>query len=82
MELAIINGTYRDSGKVQQKVNQILIPGNTAVNGALRSPPNPLGQPLILSPRMTNALNQSQSLIANGVGTSQFRLCDDLHGSL
>lgn len=68
MELAIINGTYRDSGKVQQKVNQILIPGNSSVNGSLRSPPNPLGQPLILSPRMTNALNQSNSLMANGAG--------------
>jgi len=27
MELAIINGTYRDGSKLQQKMNQILLPG-------------------------------------------------------
>lgn len=79
MELAIINGTYRDGNKlIQQKLNQILIP-NSAVAAAaaaaaanpyaalmasisannnaalqqLRSPPHHLGQPLILSPRLS-----------------------------
>jgi hypothetical protein len=71
MELAIINGTYRDGNKIQQKMNQILIPnqvnGTTlaqavaaaaaaaAHNNGLRSPPNPLGQQLIISPRLAAA---------------------------
>lgn len=62
MELAIINGTYRDGSKIQPKVNQILIPGSAA-NGSLRSPPNPMGQPLIISPRMTNTVNQTNQLL-------------------
>jgi hypothetical protein len=71
MELAIINGTYRDGNKLmQQKLNQILIPNGGGVgnpyaaaavamaanqNAAnqLRSPPNHIGQPLIISPRLT-----------------------------
>jgi hypothetical protein len=68
MELAIINGTYRDGNKLmQQKLNQILIPNGSAnpyaaaaaaiaVNqnaAQLRSPPNHIGQPLIISPRLT-----------------------------
>jgi protein quaking len=73
MELAIINGTYRDGNKlIQQKLNQILIPGGAAGNAyaaaaaamqqavnqqnaanTLRSPPNHIGQPLIISPRLT-----------------------------
>lgn len=71
MELAIINGTYRDGSKLQQKMNPILIPGNNvlaaaaaaaavAANTGLRSPPNPLGQPLIISPRIANPNNQTQ----------------------
>lgn len=71
MELAIINGTYRDGTKMQQKLNQILIPtaagSPSSQNQAAamfaslaslaastnRSPPtNPLGQPLIISPRI------------------------------
>jgi hypothetical protein len=76
MELAIINGTYRDGTKMQQKINQILIPNHHHNNAALaaaahaaaaaaaaahianpnlRSPPNPLGQPLIISPRLAAA---------------------------
>jgi hypothetical protein len=60
MELAIINGTYRDSNKLQQKMNQILIPGgasnvNSNSSSDMRSPPNHLGQPLIISPRLTHA---------------------------
>ncbi len=57
MELAIINGTYRDGNKIQQnKLNQILIPHNGALVGQtnIRSPPNQMGQPLIISPRLQN----------------------------
>jgi hypothetical protein len=81
MELAIINGTYRDGSKIQQKMNQILIPGNAAAaanlaqavtNSNLRSPPNPLGQPLIISPRLAAAANNSQML--NGAGPQHHQL--------
>jgi len=34
MELAIINGTYRDGTKMQQKLNQILIPTAAAASSA------------------------------------------------
>ena len=71
MELAIINGTYRDSSKIQQKMNQILIPStNSALaaaaaaavaNSGVRSPPNHLGQPLIISPRLTAANTASSN---------------------
>lgn len=61
MELAIINGTYRDGSKIQQnKMNQILIPQHAGLTtpvshtSQLRSPPNQMGQPLILSPRLQN----------------------------
>ena len=67
MELAIINGTYRDGSKIQQnKMNQILIPHNglhVPNSSNIRSPPNQMGQPLILSPRLQNSQmipNQSQ----------------------
>jgi hypothetical protein len=69
MELAIINGTYRDGSKIQQKINQIIIPNNSAQSvsvsnsNGLRSPPN-LGQSLILSPRLAAAANNSQ-IISN-----------------
>ena len=63
MELAIINGTYRDSSKLQQKMNQILLPGTTSHQLA-QSPPNPLGQPLIISPRLAASANASA--VANG----------------
>lgn len=62
MELAIINGTYRDGSKIHQnKMNQILIPQHAGLTPAvshssqLRSPPNQMGQPLILSPRLQNS---------------------------
>jgi hypothetical protein len=56
MELAIINGTYRDGSKIQQnKLNQILIPQQVTHTSQLRSPPNHMGQPLILSPRLQGA---------------------------
>jgi hypothetical protein len=74
MELAIINGTYRDNSKLQQqKINQILIPGNPVGNGGgLRSPSNSIGQPLIISPRLTqNQINQNPAII-NGAGHHQF----------
>ncbi len=65
MELAIINGTYRDGSKIQPKINQILIPGGPS-NGSLRSPPNPMGQPLIISPRLQNTVNQTSQLLNTG----------------
>lgn len=60
MELAIINGTYRDGSKIQQnKMNQVLIPHNgapglTVSHSNIRSPPNQMSHPLILSPRLQN----------------------------
>jgi hypothetical protein len=81
MELAIINGTYRDNSKIQQqKINQILIPGNHVGNGGLRSPSSSLGQPLIISPRLTqNQVNQNQAIL-NGAG--QFITSSDPTGGL
>lgn len=74
MELAIINGTYRDGSKIQQnKMNQILIPQHAGLTTAvshssqLRSPPNQMGQPLILSPRLQNS-----QMIQNPGQTQQF----------
>ncbi len=82
MELAIINGTYRDNSKLQQqKINQILIPGNPVGNGGgLRSPSNSIGQPLIISPRLTQNHNQNPTLI-NGAG-HQFITTTDPTGGL
>lgn len=65
MELAIINGTYRDGSKIQQnKMNQILIPNGAVIsNSNIRSSPsNQMGHPLILSPRLQNSqiINSSQ----------------------
>ena len=75
MELAIINGTYRDSSKIQQKMNQILIPSNGAAlacaNPSIRSPPNPLGQPLIISPRMVANSAAVNNQLMNGAPTHQ-----------
>ncbi len=71
MELAIINGTYRDGSKIQQnKLNQILIPHNGTLVGQtnIRSPPNQMGQPLIISPRLQN----TQMLNGPGVQQQQF----------
>ncbi|CAF0814622.1 unnamed protein product [Brachionus calyciflorus] len=71
MELAIINGTYRDSSKLQQKMNPILIPGNNvlaaavAANNGIRSPPNPLGQQLIISPRISSNPNNTPTQITD-----------------
>ena len=84
MELAIINGTYRDSSKIQQKMNQILIPGNGAGlacgNQAIRSPPNPIGQPLIISPRLT--VSNSNTQLINGAPTHQLIQSTDPNGGL
>jgi hypothetical protein len=74
MELAIINGTYRDSSKIQQKMNQILIPSTNsalvaaaaAATSGVRSPPNPLGQPLIISPRLAANTASSNPNLLNG----------------
>lgn len=67
MELAIINGTYRDGSKIQQnKMNQILIPqhGGVTSNSSIRSSPNQMGQPLIISPRL-----QPNSQMLNGTNS-------------
>lgn len=70
MELAIINGTYRDGSKLQQKMNQILIPGGNvlaaavAANSGIRSPSNHLGQPLIISPRINGNGNSGNSSLS------------------
>lgn len=82
MELAIINGTYRDGSKIQQKMNQILIPNNGATlaqavaaaavaNNGLRSPPNPLGQPLIISPRLAAAAAAANNAAAAAAANNQ-----------
>jgi hypothetical protein len=82
MELAIINGTYRDNSKLANKMNPIIIPGNgslaaamAAVNhNAIRSPPNPIGQSLIISPRIgaagaaTAGSQAASHNILNGTG--------------
>lgn len=68
MELAIINGTYRDSSKLQQKMNQILLPGTTSQ--LAQSPPNPLGQPLIISPRLASAANAANGGLLNNAGAT------------
>lgn len=78
MELAIINGTYRDSSKLHKGINSILIPGGNMLAAAaaavgsgngLKSPPNPLGQPLILSPRFSsNAGNPGTQLTDPATG--------------
>lgn len=78
MELAIINGTYRDSSKLHKGMNPILIPTSNvlaaaaaAVNSGngLKSPPNPLGQSLILSPRFaSNAANAGTQLTDPATG--------------
>ena len=93
MELAIINGTYRDGSKLQQKINQILIPNANpyataaslaaavAQNQAaanIRSPPNQLGQPLIISPRLTSLQNNAA---ANAANASQFNTAAALNGA-
>ncbi|XP_023217321.1 protein held out wings-like isoform X1 [Centruroides sculpturatus] len=56
MELAIINGTYRDSSSKTGKADTPhLMAPPIAISAPLRTPGNPLGAPLILSPRLPMA---------------------------
>jgi len=71
MELAIINGTYRDSSIKDVDWNQylwnanpfspkemprLMAPGHMGLTAPMRSPTAPLGAPLILSPRLPGQL--------------------------
>ncbi|XP_050665529.1 protein held out wings isoform X2 [Leptidea sinapis] len=80
MELAIINGTYRDSSakgvvpvnadeewrRVAAETQRLLAPGGGV---AIRTQA-PLGAPLILSPRMTTPGGQASLLNGSGAGTA------------
>ena len=75
MELAIINGTYRDGSKLQQKMNQILLPGgmvatttsttNGLANGA--ATPNGLAAAILASQHQQQQQQQQQQTL-NGMG--------------
>ncbi|XP_041968823.1 protein held out wings isoform X4 [Aricia agestis] len=80
MELAIINGTYRDSStkavvpvnadeewrRVAAETQRLLAPGGGVGSVTLRTPA-PLGAPLILSPRMSGGPGAQGGLL-NGTG--------------
>lgn len=60
MELAIINGTYREPNLFQKKIQQLQFPNNRM----------PIGAPLILTPRMQQNLLAAQ--IQQGTGPTMF----------
>ncbi|CAF4228368.1 unnamed protein product [Rotaria sp. Silwood2] len=60
MELAIINGTYREPNLFQKKLQQLQFPNNRM----------PIGAPLILTPRMQQNLLTAQ--IQSGGGPAMF----------
>jgi len=60
MELAIINGTYREPNLFQKKLQQLQFPNNRM----------PIGAPLILTPRMQQNLLAAQ--IQQGTGPQMF----------
>jgi len=60
MELAIINGTYREPNLFQKKLQQLQFPNNRM----------PIGAPLILTPRMQQNLLAAQ--IQQGAGPTMF----------
>lgn len=64
MELAIINGTYRDSSIKSVNPTARLIAPQLSLTSPLRSPTTPLGAPLILSPRIPVTASQ----LTNGMG--------------
>lgn len=64
MELAIINGTYRDSSIKSVNPTARLIAPQLSLASPLRSPTTPLGAPLILSPRIPVTASQ----LTNGMG--------------
>lgn len=63
MELAIINGTYRDSSAKASPQTARLVAPPISLTTSLRSPTTPLGAPLILSPRIPVT-----SQLSNGMG--------------
>ncbi|CAF4557052.1 unnamed protein product, partial [Rotaria magnacalcarata] len=60
MELAIINGTYREPNLFQKKLQQLQFPNNRM----------PIGAPLILTPRMQQNLLAAQ--LQSGGGPTMF----------
>jgi hypothetical protein len=60
MELAIINGTYREPNVFQKKLQQLQFPNNRM----------PIGAPLILTPRMQQSLLAAQ--IQSGAAQNMF----------
>lgn len=60
MELAIINGTYREPNLFQKKIQQLQFPNNRM----------PIGAPLILTPRMQQNLLAAQ--LQQGGGPTMF----------
>lgn len=60
MELAIINGTYREPNVFQKKLQQLQFPNNRM----------PIGAPLILTPRMQQNLLAAQ--LQSGSGPAMF----------
>ena len=60
MELAIINGTYREPNLFQKKLQQLQFPNNRM----------PIGAPLILTPRMQQNLLAAQ--LQSGGGPAMF----------
>ena len=60
MELAIINGTYREPNLFQKKLQQLQFPNNRM----------PIGAPLILTPRMQQNLLTAQ--MQSGTGPTMF----------
>ncbi|XP_034489202.1 protein held out wings isoform X4 [Drosophila innubila] len=86
MELAIINGTYRDTTAKSVAVceedwrrlvaasdNRLLTPTLSGLATQIRSPANaPLGAPLILNPRMTVPTSAASILSAQAAPTATF----------
>jgi len=66
MELAIINGTYRDGSKLQQKMQQILLPGGGAINVAPNGLTNGAATPNGLAAAIL-ASQQQQQQTSNGL---------------
>jgi protein quaking len=68
MELAIINGTYREPNLFQKKLQQLQFPNNRM----------PIGAPLILTPRMQQNLLAAQ--LQQGGGQTMFTTTTGAHG--
>lgn len=68
MELAIINGTYREPNVFQKKLQQLQFPNNRM----------PIGAPLILTPRMQQNLLAAQ--LQQGSGPTMFTTTTNAQG--